>query len=219
MPEEPAPEPDSPGASRADVHPPMPRDKRGWHVAPAPDGRGMPEQAQSGPPAHRRPGFLWFVLILIAVNWVSVLLFQPSSGQTRVTVPFSPFFLAEVQSGQVRSISTKGDTVDGTFTTKVRYPSSSKTAVPTTLRALTPAQEQYLERSVSPSRALLFGAFAEDSRGSPRRTSLSPDDMRDKGWSCSGAGECRQRAIDTARYRSPLQSPARHCRIADVSHG
>jgi cell division protease FtsH len=133
MPEEPAPEPDSPGASRADVHPPMPRDKRGWHVAPAPDGRGMPEQAQSGPPAHRRPGFLWFVLILIAVNWVSVLLFQPSSGQTRVTVPFSPFFLAEVQSGQVRSISTKGDTVDGTFTTKVRYPSSSKTAVPTTL--------------------------------------------------------------------------------------
>jgi apolipoprotein N-acyltransferase len=40
-----------------------------------------------------------------------------------------------------------------------------ETAVPTTLRALTPVQEQFLERSVSPSRALLFGAFAEDSRG------------------------------------------------------
>jgi apolipoprotein N-acyltransferase len=40
-----------------------------------------------------------------------------------------------------------------------------ETAVPTTLRALTPAQEQFLERSISPSRALLFGAFAEDSRG------------------------------------------------------
>jgi apolipoprotein N-acyltransferase len=40
-----------------------------------------------------------------------------------------------------------------------------ETAVPTTLRALTPAQEQFLERIVSPSRALLLGAFAEDSRG------------------------------------------------------
>jgi apolipoprotein N-acyltransferase len=40
-----------------------------------------------------------------------------------------------------------------------------ETAVPTTLRALTPVQEQFLERSISPSRALLFGAFAEDSRG------------------------------------------------------
>jgi apolipoprotein N-acyltransferase len=40
-----------------------------------------------------------------------------------------------------------------------------ETAVPTTLRALTPAQEQYLARTVSVSRALVFGAFAEDSRG------------------------------------------------------
>ena len=49
----------------------MPRDKRGWRVAPAPDGRGMPEQAPRGPPAHRRPGFLWFVLVLVAINWLS----------------------------------------------------------------------------------------------------------------------------------------------------
>ena len=40
-----------------------------------------------------------------------------------------------------------------------------ETAVPTTLRALTPAQEEFLEHDVSPSRALLFGAFAEDSAG------------------------------------------------------
>jgi cell division protease FtsH len=140
MPDEPSPEPagsSDPGASagRADAHPPMPRDKRGWHVAPAPDGRGMPEQAPSGPPAHRRPGFLWFIVLVVALNWISVLAFQPSSGQPRVTVPFNPFFLSEVQAGQVKSITTKGDSVQGTFTTKLRYPASDKKATPTTLFA------------------------------------------------------------------------------------
>jgi cell division protease FtsH len=110
----------------------MPRDKRGWHVAPAPDGRGMPEQAPGGPPAHRRPGFLWFVVILIALNWLSVLLFQPSTGEPRVTIPFNPVFLSDVQGGQVKSISTKGDTVEGTFKSKVRYPPTDKKATPTT---------------------------------------------------------------------------------------
>jgi cell division protease FtsH len=113
----------------------MPRDKRGWQVAPAPDGRGMPEQASSGRPAHRRPGFLWFVVILIALNWLSLLLFQPSSGQPRVSIPFNPTFLSEVQAGQVKSISSKGDTIQGTFTAKLCYPASDKKATATTLFA------------------------------------------------------------------------------------
>jgi cell division protease FtsH len=110
----------------------MPRDKRGWHVAPAPDGRGMPEQAPGGPPMHRRQWFLWFVLGLLALNWLSLLLVQPSTSQPRVTIPFSPVFLQDVQAGQVKSISTKGDTVEGTFTSKVRYPPTDKHATPTT---------------------------------------------------------------------------------------
>ncbi len=113
----------------------MPRDKRGWHVSPAPDGRGMPEQAPKGPPAHRRPGFLWFVLFLIALNWVSVLLFAPSSGEQRVTVPFSPYFLEQVKEGTVGSISSKGDTIQGKFKTKLRYPATDKQATPTKLFA------------------------------------------------------------------------------------
>jgi cell division protease FtsH len=135
VPDESSKEPDRLSASQKDAHPPMPRDKRGWHVAPAPDGRGMPEQTPSGPPPHRRPGFLWFVLALIALNWISVLLFAPSAGQPRVTVSFNPYFLEQVKAGQVKSISSKGDTIQGTFKTKQRYPRTSKKAIPTTLFA------------------------------------------------------------------------------------
>jgi cell division protease FtsH len=118
-------------SSRSDAHPPMPRDKRGWQVSPAPDGRGMPEQTPSRPPVHRRPTFLWFVLVLVAINWLTLLLFQPKTGEQRVTVPFNPYFLTQVQGGEVKSISTKGDTIQGTFKAKLRYPPSDEKATPT----------------------------------------------------------------------------------------
>jgi cell division protease FtsH len=50
-----------------------------------------------------------------------------------VSVPFSPYFLTEVQAGAVKSISSTGDTIEGTFATKVRYPASDSKATPTTL--------------------------------------------------------------------------------------
>jgi cell division protease FtsH len=113
---------------------PMPRDKRGWRVAPAPDGRGMPEEHKPTPP-HRWRGLWIFFLILLALNWLSVLVFQPSSSEPRVTVPFSPYFLDQVTAGQVVSISSKSGTIDGTFKSKVRYPPDDKNATPTTLFA------------------------------------------------------------------------------------
>jgi cell division protease FtsH len=109
----------------------MPHDKRGWRVAPAPDGRGTPDEHRPRPP-HRWLAFWLFFALLLAINWISVLVAQPGS-QPRVTVPFSPFFLQEVQAGQVKSISSKGDQVQGTFVTKVRYPPNDQKATPTTL--------------------------------------------------------------------------------------
>ena len=69
------PQPELANADRTDPHPPLPRDKRGWQVAPSPDGRGMPEHADTPPPPHRTRGFLWFVIALLAFNWLLVLVF------------------------------------------------------------------------------------------------------------------------------------------------
>jgi cell division protease FtsH len=112
---------------------PMPRDERGWRVTPAPDGRGSPEPPPATPP-HRSRGFLVFVLLLLAFNLGSVLLFS-RNGQQRVKVPFSPYFVSKVQAGQVASIASTGDTIQGTFKVAVRYPSTDAKATPTTLFA------------------------------------------------------------------------------------
>ncbi len=119
--------------NRSDVHPPMPRDKRGWQVAPAPDGRGMPEQPGQRPP-HRQSWFLWFVGFLLAINILSVVIAEPGA-KPRVTVPFSPFFIEQVKAGKVKSISSKGDEVQGTFKENLRYPPTDTKATPTTLFA------------------------------------------------------------------------------------
>ena len=113
------------------VPPTMPRDKGGWRVTPAPDGRGTPEQHKP-PPPHRQRWFWVFVVVLLAINWVSVLMAQPA-GQPRVKIPFSPYFLQQVQAGRVKSISSKADTISGTFATKLRYPANDTKATPTTL--------------------------------------------------------------------------------------
>jgi cell division protease FtsH len=114
----------SPGA-------PMPQDRGGWRVTPAPDGRGMPEPP-SPPPPHRLRVFWIVVLGFLALNWLVVLLSAPA-GQPRVAVPFSPYFLNQVEAGQVKSISSKGEAIDGTFASKIRYPASDAKATPTTL--------------------------------------------------------------------------------------
>jgi cell division protease FtsH len=107
----------------------MPRDQRGWRVSPAPDGRGTPDEHKP-PPPHRLRGFWLFFIGLLALNWIFVLLFQPSTA-TRVKVPFSPYFLDQVAKGQVSSISSRSGAIDGTFKSKVRYPPNDQKATPT----------------------------------------------------------------------------------------
>ncbi|MGO9819721.1 MAG: ATP-dependent zinc metalloprotease FtsH [Solirubrobacteraceae bacterium] len=110
---------------------PMPRDRQGWRVAPAPDGRGLPDDHRPRPP-HRWRGFWIFFIALLAINWLFVLFLQPP-GQPRVVVPFSPYFLSQLDSANVKSISSRGDTIQGTFKNKVRYPPDDSKEPETTL--------------------------------------------------------------------------------------
>ncbi len=111
---------------------PLSRDKRGWQVSPAPDGRGAPPGEQPKPP-HRSRWFVWFVVGLLALNWLSLLAVQPS-GEQRVTIPFS-VFRADLQAGEIKTISAKASAVEGTFRHKQRYPAHKKGVTPTTLFA------------------------------------------------------------------------------------
>jgi len=93
----------------------------------------MPEAPPARAP-HRTRGFMVFALVLLILNWGVLLLVSPS-GQPRVNVPFSPYFVSEVSAGHVASIASKGDTIQGTFKAKVRYPATDEKATPTTLFA------------------------------------------------------------------------------------
>jgi hypothetical protein len=65
------------------------------------------------------------VAALRAVNVVASLLLSPS-GQTRVSVPFSPYCVTRVRFGRVASIVSTGDTIQGTLKKNVRDPTGER---------------------------------------------------------------------------------------------
>ena len=74
------------------------------------------------------------MVVLLALNLGSVFLLSPA-GPLRVKVPFSPYFVSEVQAGGVASIATTGDAMQGTFKSAVRYPPATESATATKLFA------------------------------------------------------------------------------------
>jgi cell division protease FtsH len=74
-----------------------------------------------------RPRFWVVVLILLAINYLSVALFAPGK-EPSVRVPYSPEFLSQVENDNVKRISSTGETVSGEFKKKVKYPADDKDA-------------------------------------------------------------------------------------------
>ena len=120
---------------RTRLPPPSP-DRPGWRVHPAPDGRGKPPEKP--PMLPWKPGrFIGILVVLLALNYLIVAVFAPAAP--RPDISYSPFFLQQVKSGNVKEISATGEQVKGQFVNKIKVPDDGsgdkvenfKTQVPT----------------------------------------------------------------------------------------
>jgi cell division protease FtsH len=82
-------------------------------------------------PSWRSVGMRFWVLVLVllALNYLSVAIFAPGRERS-VTIPYNPTFLQQVESGNVTKISTQGESVSGEFREPVRYPPNDREAEP-----------------------------------------------------------------------------------------
>jgi cell division protease FtsH len=88
------------------------------------------DNASNKPKIGRRE--LGALLLLLAINWTFVLLFYAGAARQRVTIPYSPTFLAQVQAGNVTTVTAQDAAVQGTLKRAIRYPARDKNAKATT---------------------------------------------------------------------------------------
>jgi cell division protease FtsH len=93
-------------------------DRRGWRVEPAPDGRGAPPQPRP-PMLPRSRRFFAILAALLALNFA--LAFFTGNPPDRSRVPYSPFFLEQVEAGNVLEISARGETIEGDLKKAATY--------------------------------------------------------------------------------------------------
>src|SRR5437762_11105973 len=106
------------------AEPPAPRPAENKQSSSPPAPRGS---SPAPKPPGFRPGRGWilFALGLLAFNFY--LGSQATQPSARVRVPYSPFFLEQVQAGHVKMITSKGTAIQGTFTQKEQYAGSRPT--------------------------------------------------------------------------------------------
>jgi cell division protease FtsH len=101
------------------------REDRQKNVGSPPTRRGSSPTAPKPPRFRVGRGWLLLALALLAFNfYVGSRATQPPS---RVRVPYSPFFLEQVNAGHVKEITSKGTAIQGTFTQKLQYAGSKPT--------------------------------------------------------------------------------------------
>ncbi len=115
-------------------------------------GDAKPPAQKAPDPKHRRfrvgPWWLAATVILLVINfWVGQ---QATQAPARVRVPYSPFFVGQVEGGKVAEITSKGTDIQGTFTEKLSYggaPPTTRFQTEVPAFADTDALSQLLERN------------------------------------------------------------------------
>src|SRR5215207_2304455 len=91
----------------------------------AQDNNPRREPTASPSPQRSRFKWWWIVAAFLIVNyWAGSQAMKPES---RVRVPYSPFFLQQVRGGNVADITSKGTAIQGTFRQAERYADSKPT--------------------------------------------------------------------------------------------
>src|SRR3954447_17353197 len=97
-----------------------------WKVEGHPEGDQQNQSRQRQPmlpPTMRR--FWWIVLALFALNFILSL--SLSSKPSRTTIPYTLFY-KQVDAGNVREISAKGESIQGDFKKAIQYTPSGEKA-------------------------------------------------------------------------------------------
>jgi cell division protease FtsH len=93
-----------------------------------------PETPQDGSP-RKSPEIGWREIAaffgLLLVNWVLVTLLFGGAARERVTIPYSPTFLTQLESGNVATVTATDAAIQGTLRHAIRYPRSEKNVQPT----------------------------------------------------------------------------------------
>jgi cell division protease FtsH len=98
---------------------------------------GDTSQRPDGPTGNpRTPGLGWrslgvFAGILI-LNYILAALFYAATTKPRVTIPYRPTFVTQVQSGNVKTITATNTAIQGTFKHAISYTARGAKAVRTT---------------------------------------------------------------------------------------
>jgi cell division protease FtsH len=103
--------------SSAESPSPPERNASGKSVDPAPAERGTP--APSRPTISRWRLLIWGGLALLALNLVFS--FMTGRPEERERVPYQPFFLDQVEAGNVEEISSRADSVEGELKTEATF--------------------------------------------------------------------------------------------------
>jgi cell division protease FtsH len=94
-----------------------------------PTGSNKPESPEGDKPSRRmsmpRPRFIVIVLVLLAINYASVAFLGPGR-EPSIDIPYNPTFRAQVEAGNVKRISSQGETVEGEFKKAIKPPDDSK---------------------------------------------------------------------------------------------
>jgi cell division protease FtsH len=87
----------------------------------------------------RSRGWAFFLVALLLVNLT--LSFITGGPPTRTQVPYQPFFVEQLQNGNVTTITSRGDSIEGSLKTAVKYdpPGSGKPHEVTRFKTLVPA--------------------------------------------------------------------------------